>query len=534
MPTDYGKFKISCWAVVGASEIVLDVVQASIEYSLNGIPSATMTLALGNNAYTNETSAASTQFESNLFGFREKILVYASMEQQDAVNTQPGNEIVREFEQTVVFEGFITGFGYQRSGAASVLSVSAEHWLSDLTASTMISASTHALMPGDLQASILQRSVVAGSRKAAGLMGSSWISKLPVSTDDLWSNGIKVIAQAGASSNALVQIDNQFNAGCTSGGRPNNQAALDALDRMSGTLKLRIDGGSNLISAINADLAAIFLDNFVGQTIWDCIISASANYMFAIAPQINKAIVMPFLPAISGTPFKRIDSSQISSVSISGDMPRTIRAVGILFFQNGALTGAPNDVRIDPNIGRYVADATCKGTVLFKQSPPWLSVGSTGGFSTGKDKILAPTSGLATATNPGGGAPTNLPSTSQNINDSKDLRDRYAKSVYGYEVLKGRQGTVTGPLRLDIGVGSYIEFELPQNLHQANSSPKYFRGIVVKVEINLDAQSANAATTYTVAYVRRKDEDEGKVITMDSHPIYQSMVPTELGMAMDI
>ena len=525
MPSDYAKFKISCWAVVNGTEI--DVVQIAIEYTLNGIPSATMTLALGNNAVTNAQSTAATLFEDNLFSFRSPISVYASMEQQDAVNTVRGNEIVKEFESTKIFEGYITGFGYQRSGAASVLSVSAEHWLSDLTASTMISASTHSMMPGDLQAAILRQSFVPGSRAAAGLMSSSWIHKLPSATEDLWENGIKVILESGTNSNALIQVDMGLAGGCD--GSPYNKAAADALGRIDGRLKLKVDSGSNVQNAISADLAALFLDNFVGQTMWDNLISASANYMFAVAPQVNSASVITFLPSISGTPFKSIGADQIYSVAISGDMPRTIRGVGILFFEQGALINGRNDTRVDPTPGRYIAESTCKGTLLFKQAPPWLSVGAPVGLSDGADKIKSTQQGISTSVNPPGGVASDKPPPSANVNTLANLRNDYAKSVYGYEVLKGRQGTISGPLRLDIGVGSYIEFEIPENLHQ-ESNPKYFRGIVVKVELSINAQSATAGTTYTVAYVRRKDEDDEGKLTMTAHPIYSQMYPQDLGL----
>ena len=61
--------------------------------------------------------------------------------------------------------------------------------------------------------------------------------------------------------------------------------------------------------------------------------------------------------------------------------------------------------------------------------------------------------------------------------------------------------------------------------------PMLFRGIVIKVEMSIDAQSANATTTFTVAYLRRKDE-EGGDITMTEHPIYESM-PQPLGVRLN-
>ena len=520
MSINYHKFRVKCWAEISGAEF--DLVQVNIEYALNGIPSATATLALGKIAYSGEDSMAN-DLEYQLFSFRSPISIFVSYV-SESFETSQGFEQLESIQPQSIFRGYVTGFGYQRSASAVVLSVSIEHWLSDLAASTMISSSTHNMMPSDLQVAALRTSAQPGtvSAEGGGILSNSWVSDVIKSNvqSDLWTNGIKKIAEGGANSQALIQYEIEFTGNCPDA-FSGNQAALGALRLMQGYLPLKIVGGDNVVSAIVEDLSSLFIDSYAGQTIWDCIISASANYMFAVAPQIDKAVVMPFLPCIAGEPFKVITADKIYSASLSGDMPRSIRAVGIMFFEKGAILNSPNDVSIDPHPGKFIS-SLCKGTVLFKQAPAWLGVGSIGGFSDGQDKTGAPTNGIATSVNPTGGIKSGKDPVSENIRSSMSLRDNYAKSVYGFEILKGRQGTLTGPLRIDIGVGSYIEFEVPLDNNSVRP-PMLFRGIVIKVEINIDAQSANATTTFTVAYLRRKDE-EGGDITMTEHPIYESML----------
>jgi hypothetical protein len=161
---------------------------------------------------------------------------------------------------------------------------------------------------------------------------------------------------------------------------------------------------------------------------------------------------------------------------------------------------------------------TCKGTLLYKQPPSWLSIACSAYYATGEDKNTNNT--IRTGSSPTGGTASDLDTKSENIAYTMEVRDNYAKSLYGFEILKGRQGTVTGPFRTDIGVGSYIEFELPANFHEDYSVPKYFRGIVLRVHTTLDSQSSQAGTTFTIGYVRTQAEDSSPDLTMADHPIY--------------
>jgi hypothetical protein len=143
--------------------------------------------------------------------------------------------------------------------------------------------------------------------------------------------------------------------------------------------------------------------------------------------------------------------------------------------------------------------------VIYRNCPSWISNSITQGVAIDKK--------IATGSNPDG--------TSQDeiIYDARDIRNKYAKTIYGFEILRGRQGTITGPLRQDIGVGSYVRIQLPESLH-LDAKGLYMKGIVLKVVSSLVAQSSQSSTTLTVGYLRMEDEKE---IEMDSHPLYSTM-----------
>lgn len=186
----YSKRTIKCWASVGGQEF--DIVDAAVDFALNTIPSATITLATGFNVKTLEDSNANV-LSNNLFNFRDPILIYYSY----VIDSEELGEYkgIPDRQRSILFDRYITGFGCQRTSNASVLSVSIEHWLSDLTASSMISSSTHSATPGDLQRAALLRTPQYQSSPASGILAQTFASTVlgagATVIDNLWENGIK-------------------------------------------------------------------------------------------------------------------------------------------------------------------------------------------------------------------------------------------------------------------------------------------------------------------------------------------------------
>lgn len=540
MAHPYSKRTIRCWASVGGQEF--DIVDTDVQFALNTIPSATITLATGFNVKTLEESNAN-ELGNNLFNFRAPIVIYYSCTiDSEELGDYKG---IPDSPKAILFDGYITGFGCQRTSNASVLSISVEHWLSDLTASSMISSTTHSTTPGDLQRAALLRTPNKKSSPSVGLLAETFATKLTQSGGmviaNLWENGIKKIISYVMNSNSLVDLNRETGSGCLADIPPRpgrkikklltlNGAAEEAIAKITGTLKFSDGQALQVAKNIIKEISAVTMQGYAGQTIWDNILASSASYMFALVPRISDAEVIPFLPNIfADKPFASITGEQISAMNISGDMPRTIRGVAVLAGSSSAfLSGtSPKDGPLPLRVvGTYIS-TECKGTVLYKQAPGWLHItGDATTYARGKDKQPPYNSAGGAAT----GKTSDQPAKSEIVVKTQKLKDDYAKTVFGFEILKGRQGIITGPFRTDIGVGSYIEFEIPENRHSEGALPNWFRGIVLKVGISISAQSLDGSTVFTVGYVRTYLEDITEQLTTQAHPLYTT---TYMGSPLD-
>jgi hypothetical protein len=520
----YSKRKIRCWALIDGKEY--EVSRVTTEFALNSIPSATISLVPGVNVSDGKPSTAH-DLEDSITALRHPIEIWSTYEIESEFGA--GYEFTPDVARLLMFEGYVTGFGYQRSASGVAFSLAIEHWLSDLTASSMISSSTHSMTAGDLQRSVILQRIKPGTRAFGNTFNLSYV-KTTIGgganvAADLWENGIKKIAVEGASNDQLAELDTDSGTSC--GPNSRNAAALGALARMSGTLSLRLIGSDSqsIGNAIVQDLSKIFLEDLAGQTAWDNIIASSANYMFAVVPKVSDAIVVPFCPSLSvntdAGPFKEIPSEQIENISISGDMPRTIRGVALLFTQESAINVAPGTkdtgITLNKPGGVYIAETEgCKGTILYKYCPGWIA--NTGPIDLSNNACNRPP--FKAAAQPDAGVASDQPTATQQAVNKAPFRDAVAKAIYCIEVLKGRQGTITGPYRTDIGVGSLIRFELPATTNVADSVSIVFVGMVLKVVCSIDAQASQSSTTFTLGYVRTDHEDSLNIMTVTEHPIY--------------
>lgn len=536
----YSKRSIKCWAVIAEEEY--DVVQVSFDFSLNSIPNATASIAFGRDVNLASSSAYAGRAAkiNEKFLFRKEIKVFASctVSDEDKELAESGAAIPG-FENKLIFHGYIAGFGYQRTASGTALSISIEHWLADLAAASMIGTGTHYAMPADLQrAAVLSNKTITGLEQAgqaptngAAIMPRSWFAEgtdVSAVTSNLWENGIKKMMVKSASRDNMVDLNNLIDYGACRGSYINNQAALSALKKTTSkktplAMRTLTSDIANLANNVFNNLTKTYLENLGGQTLWDNIINTSADLMYAVVPHIESAEVVPFCPTTTDdVPFASISADQIESVNISGDCPRVIRGVGIVYKQSDLMIPVQGGISVVEGglrlAGKYVNNSLgCKGIILFKHPPLWLGT-DFNGRGSGRGLSMEPTSTVNPA--PKQDEDPNKP-TEENVNSAPDA---YAKALYGHEVIKGRQGTISGPLRFDIGVGSVIEFELPVDYHtSAEMGSRYFYGIVIRVSSVLDAGSASASTAFTVAHIRTYAEEwSAEGFMLDHHPIYHN------------
>ena len=496
----YSKRKLKAWAFIDGAEI--SAVSISTEFSLNAIPTATVSLPVGYDGMTAKDSPIQTQ--SNFFKFRKKISLWVSYDVEKEVKSTGGDDFIKsELDNNVrVFDGYIAGFGYERTVSGLAVTISVEHWLSDLAASSALSGAAHSTTPGDMQRSaLLKRSATTGNSNAPTAW--KWVNNVLGNISDLWEDGYKKIYEELCKSDSLVGLDTDN----VSMGIKKNDSGLAALKKMySSKAPLNIIGYEGVKKNVVDEIRNTTIDSLSGQTLWDNLVAASATFMFAISPHVEDAEVFPFCPSVKhDKPYKEIPKSHITNISFSGDCPRAIRAVCLMYG-----TG----IRVLPNsgaqqfitIGKYINEKNTsgEGTIIYRSCPSWI---------TNSITTTIAVEPIPTIANP------NSASTSKVIISTKDVRNKYAKTIYGFEILRGRQGTLTGPLRQDIGVGSYVKIELPRDIH-TESKKVYMKGVVLRVSSNMIAQSAQSSTTFTIGYLRMEDESD---IEMESHPLYSTM-----------
>jgi len=533
----FSKRLIKCWAII--NDVEYDIIQITAEFSLNSIPTATATLALGRDVDTLDQGAKTKSVSAKvneMFLFRNPIKIFASSKiQSESPDLAEQDLSLPSFEGKCIFDGYIAGFGFQRTASSAVLSISIEHWLADLTASTMLSSSTHYGTPVDLQkAALFWQGDTAGETEEGkpALVLDTWINNATGGSaaiiDDLWETGLKRIFTKASDSDNLADLGRNLPCPADQANKLNN-VAKNALLRMTSKnapLKIRTYSadGADIAKNISNDFTNLLMEGLAGQTMWDCLIACSGNYMFAVAPGIGITQVVPYCPTVSTDPaFKKISDSQMESVSISGDCPRTLRGVALIIPQevfNYTEEGAPGAPLATTVVASYLNPSlNCKGVVLYKHTPAWLGVNASN--FTGNDNLYLPPSTVS----PTPKAPAAGATVKEKSDKLKSVKDAYAKALYGMEVIKGRQGTISGPLRFDIGVGSVIEFELPTDYHtESTVENTYFYGMVVRVSYAIDANSGTASTTFTVAHVRTFAEEfaDGFISKNEGHPMYEN------------
>ena len=267
------------------------------------------------------------------------------------------------------------------------------------------------------------------------------------------------------------------------------------------------------------------LSSFNGTTFWDNLISLGASFQFGVSPGISTAWVFPKLPNFKKE-YKTIYDSEINNFDISTSMPKFIGGVvikGNLADSSGTFslrTQAEKDTaRLLTNFasGMYFSKrhATNPAMVIMQVAPNWLALNMI------PEEINLILNRVA--------IPNALPDV--------DLRNAalakygaltaYAKSVYNTEILKYRNGNVSGKFRLDIAPGSIVRIETAGESGKINVSddtaqhPIY--ASVDQVSYSVDAINGQASTSFTVSNVRSEVENNDADLTTDVNPLYTSV-----------
>jgi hypothetical protein len=523
--------QVRAFATFGKSREQHELVSCSVTYELSGIPFAQFTMPLGRLAGTNVPATAHSLIRNFEVTGSDESKVFIYMEMNDATGhpdgeTWPGAAIC-------IFEGYVTGLSFQKTRQQINLMIQARHWLSDLAYGSCLSANSHPGNPYDWLMPCNQPG--AGSGNGDPSFMPSWIHDDVTNADlqtDFWVLGLHEwflkIAQEDYLN--LARIRNATGSMVTARDT-NNKSVRKALARMTGGYQyvpLLLDVNSQLEAVcrgISMAFAKQTFQSFATSTMWNKLVGDFCpNFMFAICPRVKNAYAIPYIPGLR-EPWQIIKATEYVSMDTSAQMDRLLRAVGIVGSRSTLTSFEQNfgEPQVTSLGGYYSPPHIDDGLIMFKQAPSWMSSMIVPSSYSAGSYAYGGTTGSATS--PGAGAAPATPAPAALRGTQMGLMNRYAESVYVYEILQGRRGSISGKLRLDIAPGSTVLVEGTSERGgigtRADATSQNVLGTVISVTINMNAQQASAGTSFQLSHLRSEAENNVDGFSVDRPPLWK-------------
>lgn len=522
--------------------IEFDVCQFTSSFAVNEIPSAQLLLAVGRNARTLESAAIHSVFS------RIKQMQPAKVTLQLKGDWDPDGN-VWPADPFVIFEGYMVGIAYTKINGKIQVIANLRHWLIDLANSSCLAKNSHPANPWAMTA----RAVMAnGNLTGANLGKGNYIASMvwyrttvDLVAADLWGAMKGLFCQLAAVKAEPGVGDTQCS-GAGTAAAVTNDRATNALKKIEGPGAPNCEKTYKYASALKLDIASVpmasqsvsralsqgAVESYANTNFWDKMLGTFfPQFNMAIYPSIEFACVAADTPAYNGTPWKAITPDEYDSFQMQAELDRPLRAVGVISNYSGdfGLVQAGRYGSIPIVGGCYSATAvdTNDGVVQYVSPPAWLAsikdaadfVSETSGIGNDKTTKTATTPDAKGVVGPD-------PKTGKLATDVRDLFNRYAQSVFVANMLRGRTGLVSGKLRFDIGPGSIIVIKASEEkfLEGEDSLAMDLVGSVARVTIAINAESAQAQTTFSLSHVRTNTENKDSRTSVAVHPLFGGKV----------
>lgn len=532
-----------------------EVAQFNADFVLNQIPRATCTLAVGRRAVG---GTAAAKIHSSINNLKRALVAKVYFEARgswDGVTDWPSGT-------HTIFDGKILGTGFQKVSGKIAVSVFLIHWLADMNFTSILHSRSHPIAETDIafpaiRESLLGRSTgIASSKSAISGSAEGRFLRSDRISDDLWGSAIKPFF-CGLAKDEHVRITPKTITACGAIVDGSDSAALKALSRIEGSsdfvktdcdlerscytppLSLTPEGGTaipeEVAQAIATAIGSQGVEAFSGQTAWSKLLQYGGEFMFAIVPQVDRALVVAATAGLRQTYCKTISADEYGQVSITGQVRRPIRAVALVASRRGStgLYGGGIDATtpvVANGIGGCFAPSgisDSEGVIVFARPPDWLQNVPTSNMSLGRTTGRRGRRITSSATTPVATIDTEVRGTRSGkmvdtvTAEAREVFNGFAHAYYVREVLRGRIGHVPGKLRFDIApgatviVGGSAERFLP-----ASSDGQNIIGLVVGVGIAIDAETPAASTTFQLNYCRTEKENADERTSLERHPLF--------------
>jgi hypothetical protein len=509
-----------------------DVVAITATFGLNSIPSASLQVASGYEVSTGKV--ATIQRALSQLKTRERAKVFLTVETNDG-----RTEKMLPDGTYVIFEGYYSGIGYQRSNTNSVYTIHLLHWLDDLNCSSMLNGNWFQGAPHDM--------AQAASNFAASQSSGTGISPVPVldreselvnkgnMESDLWGKVIKPAFQQIAKFPHPKEQDEAGGSGDPNGiGGATNIAAQNALDRMPGkapepaTLPLDLSGLNDYVISYSANqgMSRMLTDGLGYNSFWGKLVGElGASFLFGISPGVEFANVIPYFGGLRKE-WRTIYGDEYNYASFNANTATLIESVDIFYAQQ-ASTGysiggkTPATMNYYRPWGRFPREnRDFRGQILVRDPPGWLSNPvPQGGYSS--KTTLPPVGDCHTPQHGPATPPSGIPRPADAEKDVKtsNILDRFCKHWFQSAVLSQRHGELSGKFRLDIAPGSTVKIKAPIT---AIGEEQDMWGTVTQVSYVINSEQHIAGTSFSLINLRNVKENSDKNLTSAEPPLYPS------------
>lgn len=529
-------------------------------WGLNEIPVATCALAIGREAADGVVEA---KLHKNIDSFKvmKKATVYFTpYGDWDDGEPWPAGE-------KVVFEGRITGTGFEKTPGGVRFVIHIIHWLCDLDFASALTTRSHPTNPAQYTfPSIVEPLVGTPGVTATGLPTVGGIAQTAEADSlhnpenikkDLWGAAIKPLFCALAQEDN-VELSAELTEDCV-GELEKSEIVLAALKRIESVavgevedencdlerscytepLSLLLDDAGapeSVADAIGEALMRDTIESYNNQTMWGKLVGQFAPaFNFAVIPQVEKCLVVPFVAGLRETYCKTIEPTDYVSVSLSGNLSRPLKAIvihGAVGSNTGLGANAGNPMQdgglISGIVGCFSPADIKTGMVLFENAPMWLANVASGSHSTARSTGLSSGSGTSSATTPAEDKDELIPNeegkTQEDVYRSATaMYNGWAHTAYVSRQLAGRTGNLFGKLRFDIAPGSNIIIKgSSERFIAGDQTSEQLYATVARVSFRLNAEEGNAGTGFSFAHARTEEENKSDKTSLEKHPLYET------------
>lgn len=542
-----------------------EVVEFTASWAINEVPSAVCLLAVGRNAFNVKRQAVAHASASGTKQMMRAKVFFTPVGQYT-----PDGKAWPKGEQ-MVFDGYFTGSGYQKVEGKVNFTVNLIHWLVDLSFSSCLSSRSHVSNPSNLAFSAIIDPVTAGGGPDQELavwtsqyIGASALAEL-IPTD-LWQAlktffcgmslfegfspqcggaGIQNLAHNDRATRALLRIEGETLGASIKA--TTEDAPVDAVASPSGdctrkyvygkAIPLKLENADQAYEGVAKAMGQFALDSVWHTNMWDLLVGTFCPmFQLTLCPAVDRAIVAADTPGYNAALWQTVYPDEIAFVDQTLALPRPLRAVACWGLVEMTTNGLGGEVGMPTCMGGvFASDAgeDSDGVVLYAQIPEWIGaitdpVGETAGDATGTAKGVP----INTATSITGGQPPTVPAAAAAAaaKAANTTLGEYAHGVFVREQLRGRNGTVSGKLRFDIGPGSHVRVAGSQEvfLGAEDSLAQDQFAQVNRVTVSISAESRTASTSFVLTHLRNAAENAAERTSVDKHPLYLDAVAVGL------